>query len=311
MKHSLAVNKGLSLSQAQSISNMCYQRALEIQSKLETINNYSKTINYGGYKYTLQNGNKIPDNIIELLMEKAELHACQAFLMENIKAKDILLINAQSESPDLSQITPPQKPTKNDISSKLLKNVDMKWGVEQLSVKEYNEFIEAEAYASHIGQFIHKNGILTKLRNELPTIPTIEWIDVKDGEKTPVNINVHHTSVDLINLHEKLATLHRKYEQRVNYYKAKVNNLITQENARIAKHNADIQRDIDKEYEQLLNEYTIKYNEYLNKIDEIKMDFEIKRQEKIKEIASMRIQVDPRFQKTINKFLEMLSDDNE
>ena len=43
-KNSLTSNKGLSLSQAQSISNLCNQRAREIESKLNGVNNYSKSV---------------------------------------------------------------------------------------------------------------------------------------------------------------------------------------------------------------------------------------------------------------------------
>jgi hypothetical protein len=45
-KHSLSA-KGLSLSQAQSISNMCNQRVREINNKLSVVNNASKTLEIG------------------------------------------------------------------------------------------------------------------------------------------------------------------------------------------------------------------------------------------------------------------------
>jgi hypothetical protein len=47
-------------------------------------------------------------------------------------------------------------------------------------------------------------------------------MNIKDGEKTPVEIKIHHNSEDLLKIHEELAALHRQYEQRVNYFKAKV-----------------------------------------------------------------------------------------
>jgi hypothetical protein len=79
---------------------------------------------------------------------------------------------------------------------------------------------------------------LDELRSELPTIKTLEWIEVESGKKTPLKVSVHHTSEELGVLHEKLAATHRNHEQRVNYFKAKVKNLVTSENARIAKENA-------------------------------------------------------------------------
>ena len=312
-KNSLTPNKGLSLSQAQSISNLCNQRAREISANLTGINNFSKTVDTGSKTLTIVNGKEMPANITELLKEKAELHACQAFLMENIKAKDTLLNDAKREQPDFSDIEIPKRPLAEllDVRNKLLKEVDEEFGWSQLSVSEYNEYLEAEAFASHIGQFIHKDGTLDRLRNELPLIPPIEWMTIKDGEKTPVEIKTHHTTDGLLKVHEELAALHRQFEQRVNYFKAKVKNLTTEENARIAKVNADMQNEAEAINNKLNSEYDTAFKAYTEKIKSVKAEFEKVRQTKIKEIATMRIQVDSRFQKTIDIFLKQLPDTQE
>lgn len=87
MRNSLNT-KGLSLSQAQSISNLCFQRTQDIANNLSVINNAEKTLKIGDETYVETVGNKIPTNVVDLLLEKALLHSTQAFLMENIKAKD-------------------------------------------------------------------------------------------------------------------------------------------------------------------------------------------------------------------------------
>ena len=102
-KNSLST-KGLSMSQAQSISNLCNQRALEIDRVLNQINNFSKTIRIDGVDRILTLGVEIPNNVMELLKEKASLNACQAFLMENIKAKDFLLKQITESQPDYKDI---------------------------------------------------------------------------------------------------------------------------------------------------------------------------------------------------------------
>jgi hypothetical protein len=43
--------------------------------------------------------------------------------------------------------------------------------------------LEAEAMASHLGQFIHNRGKLDKMRREVADLPSIEWLTVKEGEK--------------------------------------------------------------------------------------------------------------------------------
>lgn len=311
-KNSLTPNKGLSLSQAQSISNLCNQRAGEITAKLNGVNNFKKsvTIVTGG---VLENhitvvSKPLPENVVALLTEKAELYACQAFLMENIKAKDTLLKDIKRATADTSEIEVPERPEGTDPLLNQLSEVTEDFGWSQLSVAEINEFIEAEAYAAHIGQFIHQGSPLDNLRIELPKIPAIDWMTIKDGEKTPVLITTHHTSEQLLKVHEELAALHRAKEQRVNYFKAKVKNLTTDENARIAKINADAQNEAGKLNNDAYVAYETAVNVYTEKIKSIQAEFEKTRQATIKEIAIMRIGIDARFQKTIDIFLKQISD---
>ena len=307
-KNSLTPNKGLSLSQAQSISNLCFQRTVEIANKLLAVNNFTKIVTINGTDHTLVNGIKLPDNVIDLINEKAKLHACQAFLMENIKAKDSLLKEAKSNVLDLSVIAYPEKPNYFSPVKGTLNEVDEKFGWGQLTVSEVNEYLEAEAMASHIGQFIHKDSILDGLRNELPNIPSIDWITIEEGKKTPVTFKVHHTAEQLLDIHEKLAKLHRQYEQRVNYFKAKVKNLTTEENARISKHNADVINAANAKNETLKLAYESAMQKVNAEVEKLEAEFEITRQARIKEIVSMRIQVDPRFQDVIDKFLNDVSE---
>jgi hypothetical protein len=307
IQHSLG-KTGLSLSQATSVSNLANQRAIEIDRQIESINNYSKSIKYNGEDKNIVAGVRIPDNIIDLIKEKSLLHACQAFLMENIKAKESLLNEAKTVKIDVSQIEQPEYPELVSFDQLKQKEVSEDFGWSQLSKSEYNKYLEATAFASHIGQFIHKKSKLDTLRYELSTIPTIEWMEIKKDEKIPVDIYIHHTSEELLALHNQLAELHREYEKTVNYYKAKVKNLTTQENARIAKENATLHADIKKENDLKLAEYNVAYTKYQGDIQQLKTEYEIVRQDKIKEISAYRIEVDPRFQSVIDVFIKR--DDN-
>jgi hypothetical protein len=304
-KNNLVPNKGLSLSQAQSISNLCNQRAIKISNELTQVNNFKKTIKVGDSEKTLKTGVKLPTDVVSKLKEVAELHACQAFLMENIKAKDLLLKNVRSEIADISNIEMPKRPTFENYQP--MPQVNENFGWEQLSTTELNEYMEAEAFAAHIGQFIHKDGHLSRLRDELPNVPEIDWMELKVGEKTPIEITVHHTPDELLKVHEELAGLHRQYEQRVNYFKAKVKNLATAENARIAKVNADKQANIDEINSNLRIDYDSEMKKYNEVVRGVNNEFEKTRQDAISTIASMRIEVDSRFQKTIDLFLNELN----
>ena len=305
-KNNLVPNNGLSLSQAQSISNLCNQRAAEISSQFEMVNNYSKYVKIDGNLVLIKRGCEMPLNVLELIKEKAELHACQAFLMENIRAKDLMMKKIKDAKPNISSINIPEKPTLVDLVSSTLANVDEDFGWEELTSNDLNEYLEAEAYASHIGQFIHKNSILDNLRKELPKLPDVEWMELEKDKKTMVTIKVHHKSDELLKYHEELAKHHRNYEQRVNYFKAKVKNITTAKNSEIAKYNADIQNSASKTNAELINQYESAMNRYNEEVDMVRKEFEIYRQECIAEIASMRIQVDARFQKVVDMFLNKL-----
>jgi DNA repair ATPase RecN len=224
--------------------------------------------------------------------------------MENIKAKDELINQIKYEGFEYD-IEAPVRPT--NISEDLPSQVDEDFGMDQMTAAEYNEYLEAEAYASHIGQFIHKRGTLDRLRAELPNIKTLEFMEIETGKKTPLKVTIHHSSEQLLAVHEELAALHRGYEQRVNYFKAKVKNSVTSENARIQKQRADIQTRLNSENEKLRRQYTDACNKYSEERTKAAQEFEAKRQERIQEAANLKINVDNRFQSVIDTFLKQLS----
>ena len=291
------------MSQAQSISNLCNQRAKEISTKLDNINNVSKELVIGSDTYVETNRNPIPENVVELLTTKARYSATQAFLMENIKAKDGLINEIRFEVFDYG-VEEPLRP--REVVETLPTEVDENFGLDQMTAAEYNEYLEAEAYASHIGQFIHKRGTLDRLRAELPTIKTLEFMEIEVGKKTPLKVSIHHTSEQLLTIHEELAALHRGYEQKVNYFKAKVKNTVTSENARIQRERADIQSRANAENEKLRREYADACSKFYEERKKASQEFEAKRQERIQEAANLKINVAERFQDVVDEFLNQL-----
>jgi hypothetical protein len=297
--------KGLSMSQAQSVSNLCNQRAQNIADELNIINNASKTITLSGVTYEQEEAHPMPGNVTELILEKARLHATQAFLMEALKAKEKELSVLKTQRFVFDTPAPERKEPE---SFRSLHPVEEAWGWAQLSDSEYNEYLEQEAYASHVGQFIHKRGILSNLREQISKIASLEWITIKDGEKTPVKVLKHHTANGLNAKHEELAKLHREYEQRVNYFKSKVKNLVTMENARIAKANADMINEYSKLESQYNSEYQIAYAEWITARAQAQQEAEVERETMIKDTAALRINVDPRFQAVVDMFLTQSED---
>jgi len=302
MKNSLA-SKGLSMSQAQSISNLCNQRAKEISTQLDNINNVSKELVIGSDTYTETQANPIPTNVVQLLTSKARYSATQAFLMENIKAKDELINEIKYEQFKYD-VEAPVRPAV--ISETLPTEVDEDFGWDTLTAAEYNEYLEAEAYASHIGQFIHKRGTLDRLRAELPTIKTLEFMEIEIGKKTPMKVTIHHTPEQLLEIHEELATLHRGYEQKVNYFKSKVKNTVTATNATVQKARGDIQATVNQANLEAANEYRLAYDKWAADQRKAQHEFEEKRQGRIQDAVNLKIEVAQRFQDVVDEFLNQL-----
>ena len=293
--------KGLSMSQAQSISNLCNQRAQEMQRELDSYNVSSKSIKIAGETFELEAPYAMPSTVLELLKEKSKLHATQGFLMEAIKEKSDIIQQLESSRFDDSNLVEPERPEYPDLH--IANSVGENWGWSQLTASEYNEYLMAEAYAAHLGQFIHKGGKLTQMRKQLADLPAIEWMNVKDGEKTPVKIQKHHTAQQLLATHEQIANEHRTYEQRVNYYKAKVKNLVSDENARIQKENADRAKAYELEEQRINEEYRAAMNTYRSQFIAENSSFNANREKAIKDAAALRISVDPRFQAVIDMFI--------
>lgn len=306
MKKNSLSTKGLSLSQAQSISNLCFQEARDIQSKIENINNCEKTLTLPTGVYVETQGFPIPENIGELLHKKATLHSTQAFLMENIQAKSNLIEELKNRK-FVYNVPKPEEPNLEYFFSK--ESVDEDWGWEQLTVDEHNEYLESEAYASHYGQFIHKGGKLDKLRNELPKLKTLEWIEIEKDKKTPLDVSIHHTIDQLGDLHKEFSSIHRDHEQRVNYFKAKVKNLVTIENARIANENANTQGKVNDENKKLTRDYVNLINEWQDNYRKSNMEFNAEIQNEIGRVSSLRISVDTRFKPVIDQYLSFLKEE--
>lgn len=305
-KNSLSTT-GLSMSQAQTISNLCYQSAITIVNNINQINNAGKSLEYQSRTHQQVAPVKMPADIKDQVLDIGRYSACQAFLMENIKAKDEMLQSLKSKRFVSANIAP-EHPDLRTIA--YLSPVDENWGWEQLSAKELADYYENESMASHIGKFIHKGGKLDFLRAELPTISALEWYRVNPitGETLPVSVAVHHTTQELWSIHESLAASHREYEQKVNYYKSKTKNAVTEENARIASENGTKQGQLNKENGLLMDEYNKELAEYRGQIMQEQEKWEKERHQEISKAAALRIEVEPRFQAIINKFLPKVDD---
>lgn len=296
-KNSLSTN-GLSMTQAQTISNLINQEVMEIKNKYIHANLFSKRVTIAERDYVQTPARPLPKNIVSLVIQVGLLSGAQAFLMENIKAKQTLLEEQQSSTYEETAFPEQEK-------ANLLPTVNEDWAWGQLSLHEVNNYLQDEALAAHIGLFVHNRGVLDTLRKTLPTVEHLSFIkrQVAHGvEEIPLTITFHHTSEELFEYHNQLVAKHRECEQRVNYIKAKIKNLVTDENARINGENS-------KEITRVNVENSRRIEAWRNENKEMLHKFEAKKLAKIREIAATRIAVPDIFKNIIDEFMDRLSTD--
>ena len=303
--------KGLSMSQATSVANLCHQRSNEINQQIIVFNNASESVTLNNELIIMVKARPMPEDIFALLTTKAELVSLQAYLMEAVKTKnnwikklqeDKYIIPVELIAPEMERVEYP-----TDIEA----SVSEEWGWEQLNLSEITDFLIAEAKASQLGQFIHKDGILDKLRKDLATLPDMKWLDKYVGggvTSLPVKIEKHHKAEDLLAFHEKFAMAHREAEMKVNYYKAKIKNLTSLKNAEIAKSNGDKMATYNEKSAAAQNLYTQQSNFFLNEVKKGKQLFEKTRLDEIRRVSALKIQIPLELQNTLDLFMDKVKE---
>lgn len=293
--------EGLSMSDAQSLSNLCNQEATNIDKKLKSVGLFNKSVKIGDLDKIIHKTDKMPVNVKELLERKSVLHALQGFLMDSMKRKDNL-IKEENERSFVYDIPSPNQPQYE--TEPTLKQVDEEWGFDQLTDGEYNEYIRNEAFASHFGQFIHNKSILETLRKGAYNIPAIEWIELKKDEKTPVDILVHYKPEFYDNLYKEFSNLHRDYEKKVNYIKAKVKNLVAEENQKLQLDYKEKLQEVSERNRLLREEYNKEVTQWTTNYNLSKSTFEKEKVKKVNELSKLKIVLDQRYESLKNSLMK-------
>lgn len=255
-------SKGLSMTQAQSISNLCYQKVAMYDRSFDNLNNFEGTILYNGEKYITQEKWELPTDIENILKERGENSSVQAFLMDNINRKAILLESIQNGDFEF-------EPEPNPVESKDWSRNEKDY----LTNNEKAQWLHYEAICSRIGDFIHSGKPLDKLRNRFSLDSKFETVSLETGKYTPVKKEFHHTVDQLQTLHNNLSEAHRKYNEKLNYLKAKAKNAMSTVSIAVSAENHK------------------NYAEYTEKLKDWTSRFEIKKKELMNEVSKLRIEV--------------------
>lgn len=280
------------MSEAQSLSNLCFQKASEIDKRLSKIGLYNEVITHEGDKKIIYKTDPMPSNIKQLILKKASYHALQAFLMDAMKNKDRMLELLRLSEYEHSEKRPPSAVVPDKPILELVDEAEM---FNQLDSEKYNDFLEKEAIAAHVGKFIHKNSILDHLRSKAYDIVNVRWIEVKKEEKTLVEIEPHYNPEDYEDIHVMFAKIHRDAESKVNYYKAMIKNMVAEENDKRRSEYAIEMQKFHKEWNERMEKANSELKAYTEKLAKAQNKFEQEKLKKINELSQLKIVLDPRF----------------
>lgn len=295
-KHFLS-KTGLSITQAQSISNLCNQYCVEIDNVLQNINIISKEFTFNQENFIEQKANEIPANLVELLNKKGEYVSLQAFLMENIKLKDYLLEQADNKYFHFNEDAPVQPRFVEPKASPRITEVE-------LSEEDRIDYLIQESFASQIGKFIHKGEKLDMLRKEASNTPLVEWKKIDSNITIPVKNTIHTTPEELFKIHLQLVEIHRVHAQKLNYYKAKIKNQLSDLNEEIVRKNAEEYDKASSKYQKELQEYNEELRKYEERYHKALFAFQEEKEKEMKRIASLRIRIPEIFKPLVDTLLK-------
>jgi hypothetical protein len=289
-------NKGLSMSQATSISNSMNQRVSDIDATMSNWTTIQETILLKD-KEIVNKVINLPetDEINSLLKEKQNLISAISWIMESVKVK-----NSYLEQIKRNKYSEPVPVLENIEYISMFQPVDDEWGTAKLSQSEIEEFVIRVAESSVIGKFIHKGSILEKLRNESNIS---EYVSVKKigKEEFITELTVSEGAFEeLSSFHKELAEKHLESEKRVNYFKAKVQNLINEENQRIIQVNSENSRKNSLLKEEAKTRLDKLISEYNSKVSE----FEKENLKELSRVSKLRIVIPSKIQDTVNSYLK-------
>lgn len=230
----------LSMSDAQSLSNLANQWALEIEDRYKYLNNSSKlllleTFTGSTKQLSKEKAVKLPDvaKVKADFIRKGKLHALQGFLVEHIQFKNDKIEEIQNLKNEYEDFTAeeliekgfkiPKEPELSTTFFSKPKPEEVDY-IKNMTPSEYNDYLINTAIAAHIGMFIHEKGTLTRLRKEIKTEEGLSEFVMQDRRVAIVEHEFHHTAEQLSEVHNLLANEHRDYTRKVNRVKAEAKN---------------------------------------------------------------------------------------
>lgn len=262
---------------AKEIAEGCLSDNLTfLTTKVKSLNNNLESVVERGLNEEQFN------TLIERKLMVAKLNGLISWMREAIKAKETMLNLTENKTflvwmrenhPDVDVKTFGAEITKNEYPEDIRMTSDQ-WAMNNMSVKEINEYLYLLAACSTIGKFIHPNGEYAKARKK--ALDMVGTSNIKDYQSSTV-IYEYESSIPAEMIENKffeLQELHREYQKRLNVIKFNIEN--------------EVQK-LDDKFTMLVDKYEEIEAENENKIDAAKKKYRSEFNEwKIKKLDEIR-----------------------
>ena len=284
MKQQFFGEKGLTATSANYISNLAKEAYEKLEAKLNSTSFIRETITVIGS--TAETNISIPHKELlteapSILKEICEYKSLIAWLREAIKEKDKLFKeNKLWQSEEYTQHLA-NRPTGEEYLSE--QDIINSW-----TVKEQEEYLSLETLCAVIGKYIHPNGPLSKAKTELSIKLNNPVRTENSGRDTIIRRYYPEASEEDVNvLFFTLQKRHREYQAQLNGIKHKIDMTLREDRQKK-----------DEAYKLALEEYNKKASELL-------VADRLTREEKHKEIESLKIVIPNDLKEIYNKLASM------
>lgn len=261
-----------------------------ITTKVKSLNNNSESIISRGLD------EKQLESVVERQMFAAELNGLISWMREAIRAKETLINQCErtrfdawmkENYPDVDMDTFGADVTDNPVPDDIRMSAD-EWAMNNMSIKEINEYLFLLAACSKLGKFIHPNGEYSQARNEV--LKKHGTSSIKDYQSSTV-VYDYESSIPMKIIESKffeMQEMHREYQKRLNSIKYNIDN-------EVQKLKDKYEMMVDK-YDEINSANVIAINQ---KRTEYKSMFNEWKMKKLDELRKLKIIVPNELKKTV------------
>lgn len=266
----LTEGKGITSTSANYLANLAKETLKQAESQLNNLSFVTQEVELiNGTKKVLRRGHKSV-NLESLLKKIANMHSFIAWVREAIKFKESLLeevksLNSSSEFAKRFNLEVPQCEETKD----LLTEKDI---ISEMNIKERNQYLTLEAFASTFGGYIHPEGKISHARENV--LFRTQCPCEVDGEGRDMVIYTYTPEISASEIDSTFMSLqsqYREYERQLNAIKFSIKEKLNKRNLEINLYNKKVKEDYNQKCSIFLEELSNRVRTEQERISKLKI----------------------------------------